>query len=226
MVTRPQTHKFQLTVLAAFLALLALIILSAQSYAGARLESVKVATFTRPNSVMHPRVSFAPLAGKRSPAPLANLEAPLAGRRTPAPLANLEAPLAGRRGPAPLANLEAPLAGRMGKPAPLANLEAPLAGYRGPAPLANLEAPLAGRFGKPAPLANLEAPLAVYRGKPAPLANLEAPLAGRRTPAPLALQDVERESTAGLRFHPAMALPLLFLVRFIIKAIDEKLNKS
>lgn len=127
MVTRPQTHKFQLTVLAAFLALLALIILSAQSYAGARLESVKVATFTRPNSVMHPRVSFAPLAGKRSPAPLA---------------------------------------------------------------------------------------------------NLEAPLAGRRTPAPLALQDVERESTAGLRFHPAMALPLLFLVRFIIKAIDEKLNKS
>ena len=175
MFTRPQTHKSQLIVLAAFLALLALITLSANSYDVASLESAKVATFNKSDPVTNPRVRFAPLAGKRTPAPLANLEAPLAGRRSPAPLANLEAPLAGKRMPAPLANLEAPLAGRR---------------------------------------------------TPAPLANLEAPLAGRRSPAPLAIQDIERESNARLRFHPWMALPLLFIVRIIIKAIDEKLNKS
>lgn len=143
MFTRPQTHKSQLIVLAAFLALLALITLSANSYDVASLESAKVATFNKSDPVTNPRVRFAPLAGKRTPAPLANLEAPLAGRRTPAPLA-----------------------------------------------------------------------------------NLEAPLAGRRSPAPLAIQDIERESNARLRFHPWMALPLLFIVRIIIKAIDEKLNKS
>lgn len=111
MFTHPQARTSLLMVLTALAVLLtAAVGLATGSQTPVSAQSAEAGETVARQLEPNPRVRFAPLAGRRTPAPLADLEAPLGGRKPPAPLANLKAPLGGRRTPAPLADLEAPIA--------------------------------------------------------------------------------------------------------------------
>lgn len=130
MFTKPQSRNLIVIVLASvvFAALAALGWMALAQAQSVETNGASLAVAPAKIIIPNPRVRFAPLAGRKTPAQLA-------GRKPPAPLSIEEAPLAGRKPPAPLSIEEAPLAGR--------RTPAQLAGRKTPAPLAAGESLLA-----------------------------------------------------------------------------------